>query len=789
MADPQFNPAEARKLFEIIATQIHIVAIHPNGLQVTGKWCGDDIDMAIEAAAKSNGNGNNVYWTVNAVRDGLNTKPKKSDIIAARFAHVDIDPPKSGGAFDKQAIAAAIMDIQAPPSFVIDSGGGLQAFWRLDDPCANLDAIEDINRQLRDYFEADACWNIDRLMRIPGSVNWPDARKRARGRAPSLARFVSEDDGVVYDPMTLAGAFPAALPVEGPSSTAVAAYVPPEGLAMVTADGLGLPATSALRMAIDFPPGTDRSGDGVACAGDLARAGYDDATIIGVLVNPANAVAAHYVAQRNPLRAAARAVELVRKDIPPPVAVSDQPFIDTEQFIANVKARTERQNGGAIPVEDDHEPQWHVPAGLPAWQRDLGSGGLAQFVECVTRSATSPQPYVTLGAALAAFGTAAGRRYASPTDLRTNVYCIGIADSGGGKDHPLRAASTILIEAGYAQYVGGGSIASGQAMITDLVNNPSMLYPLDEIGFLLSGASDRKRSAKHITDIVDKLTEFYSMASHTFLGTSYANQDEKGGGKPRKIIEQPNLSLFGVTTPSVFWGSLKSDNVMDGSLARMLIFESECNYPETQFDASRKGFPAMLMNRVKSVALGAKDHSAFPLGENAVTKPKPFPVQYACIRAANKVREMASYQREMLRAHEGTHVNSVIARMNENAIKLALIKAVSDNPESPAITKADLEWGLLISETSVNALKRAINDRVADNEIEARNKKLFRIIADSGSAGIDHTDLFRRAQFMGGRRPLNDALEFLIESNKIRVQEMPRPDGKGRKRRIYFDVD
>ena len=61
-------------------------------------------------------------------------------------------------------------------------------------------------------------------------------------------------------------------------------------------------------------------------------------------------------------------------------------------------------------------------------------------------------------------------------------------------------------------------------------------------------------------------------------GPAYANAKEK----PREVIEQPCLCLFGVTTPGVFWGSLSSDNVIDGSLARMLIFESENHYPDPQ---------------------------------------------------------------------------------------------------------------------------------------------------------------------------------------------------------------
>jgi hypothetical protein len=71
-------------------------------------------------------------------------------------------------------------------------------------------------------------------------------------------------------------------------------------------------------------------------------------------------------------------------------------------------------------------------------------GVLGQFVDYATSSAVSPQPFLALGAAICLVGAVAGRRYRTPTDLRSNLYAIGIADSGGGKDHARRCAKRAL---------------------------------------------------------------------------------------------------------------------------------------------------------------------------------------------------------------------------------------------------------------------------------------------------------------------------------------------------------
>jgi hypothetical protein len=795
MSALSFKPDIARQLFDNL-DQIHLVYIHPNGIGVRGHDFGTDANAALKGAQAANANGYNVYWTVNHVRPGLHTKPSKADIRSARFVHVDIDPPKSGGAFNKGEITAALLEIDQPPSFVIDSGGGLQAFWRLDGPCANLASIEAINIQARDWFDADACQNIDRLMRVPGSVNWPDKKKIARGRTPKLATWASEDDGLVYEPEELAAGFPPANPTVSKMET-VAVNIPAD-IEMVTPDSLGLSSLDPIRLAIETPPGYDSSGDGLAAARLMANAGHSDAAIMGTLLNPANTVSAHFLAQRDPRRAAARAIQLVRQDSPQEGETLHAPVMSDEQwnaFVANCKAKVRSAMVPAALREDDGEgdigitiseyegPERRADTRDPQWLADLGDGTLAAFVRHVIAVAPSPQPWLTLGAALAMFGAAAGRRYAGPTDLRTNIYSIGIARSGSGKDYPLRAATRLLIDAGLANHVGGSKIASGSGLITAVTRNPSIFFPLDEVGFLIAAAADRKRSPKHIVEVMDTLTEFYPIANSTFLGTAYANDKEK----PREVIEQPCLCLFGVTTPRIFWGSLSSANMEDGSLARMIIFESENDYPDLQHDIAAVPMPDHLIEATKAISRGAEGHNPFPLGNSANVTPKPYMVPYADTEAEQVARDMRETQLAMQRNNQNEQVSGIIGRLAENAFKIALIKSITDCPASPMIATRDLEWGMMISRISVEALMRAAEDRVADSEHETIVKRVMRIISEAGSAGIDGTKLSRKTQFLD-RRKRADIIAGMIEAGMVRAMKIPKADKGGPETTIYFDI-
>ncbi|MFC7540406.1 PriCT-2 domain-containing protein [Siccirubricoccus deserti] len=112
-------------------------------------------------------------------------------------------------------------------------------------------------------------------------------------------------------------------------------------------------------------------------------------------------------------------------------------------------------------------------------------GALRLFLDYAIRSAVSPQPFLALGAAICLVGAVAGRRYRTPTDLRSNVYAIGIADSGGGKDHARRCVKRALYATGLDRYLGGEDLASSAGLLTSLQRHPARLFQVDEFGQFL----------------------------------------------------------------------------------------------------------------------------------------------------------------------------------------------------------------------------------------------------------------------------------------------------------------
>lgn len=156
-----------------------------------------------------NARGQGIYFHVNRRLHDLAKKAEKVDIAEAKWLHVDVDPePRQDLDAERERILGLFGD-RLPeglpkPTLVLFSGGGYQAFWELGSPVpiqgqeSAWTEFERYTKQLENVFGGDNCWNVDRVMRLPGTVNWPNEKKRKNGQQPELAEVISWDPEAVY---------------------------------------------------------------------------------------------------------------------------------------------------------------------------------------------------------------------------------------------------------------------------------------------------------------------------------------------------------------------------------------------------------------------------------------------------------------------------------------------------------------------------------------------------------------------------------------------------------------
>lgn len=191
----------------------------------------DDRDSLIADIKKRQARGSNVYYSVNrpceiTEQTGSGGKNNIDDIVIIRALAFDIDftIAKTDQLINSlQNFIEQELKDELRPSLLISTGGGFQLIYLLDDPIkiklyrparndkekeSNETAIRQRSRitELAHNFEAllrtkvpkelpikiDNMSNVDRVMRLPGTVNYPKLEKQAKGQKPALAHILKD---------------------------------------------------------------------------------------------------------------------------------------------------------------------------------------------------------------------------------------------------------------------------------------------------------------------------------------------------------------------------------------------------------------------------------------------------------------------------------------------------------------------------------------------------------------------------------------------------------------------
>lgn len=269
----------------------------------------------------------NIYFTVNPVIKAAKSKPKKTEIRGMAALHVDVDP-RPGEPLDSERERAEKMlrEFTPPPTVIIDSGGGFQGFWLLDEEQRTdgseekAAVLEAYNLQVEVLLQADACHNIDRIMRLPGTVNVPGEKKRKKGRVEALARVVDADWSRIY---SLKEFTPAPrVQTTGPGGgggpqVKLSGNIP----RLESLDDLPPEVTPRTKMLIvngddpDDPtkyPSRSEVLFAVLC--EMIRAGVDDDMIAACVLDPDYGISAHVLEQPRPQQYVARQIQRAHEE-------------------------------------------------------------------------------------------------------------------------------------------------------------------------------------------------------------------------------------------------------------------------------------------------------------------------------------------------------------------------------------------------------------------------------------------------------------------------------------------
>jgi hypothetical protein len=243
----------------------------------------------------------NIYFQVNPATKVLTKKAERAEIASLAWLHIDIDPrPREDLAKEQERALGLLRNPPGgvpPPSAIVFSGGGYQGFWRLQDPfpingdLARAEEAKRWNLQLELLFGADSCHNVDRIMRLPGTINWPNERKQKKGRVPVLSRWVERND-FIY-PLAQFTAAPLVQALNGGMIAAPAVQVSGNVVRLASLEELPSEVPLAVKVVINLGKDPDNPNKfpsrsealfWVCCS--LVRAGCTDDVVYSVITDP-----------------------------------------------------------------------------------------------------------------------------------------------------------------------------------------------------------------------------------------------------------------------------------------------------------------------------------------------------------------------------------------------------------------------------------------------------------------------------------------------------------------------
>lgn len=106
---------------------------------------------------------------------GSNGRAREVSRCAWLWADLDCHDPRH----KKEEALSKLLSFRLRPTIIYDSGRGYHAYWRIHPVCTDMPSIEERNRWLAselesDQYKADSVANVNRIMRIPGTVNCND---------------------------------------------------------------------------------------------------------------------------------------------------------------------------------------------------------------------------------------------------------------------------------------------------------------------------------------------------------------------------------------------------------------------------------------------------------------------------------------------------------------------------------------------------------------------------------------------------------------------------------------
>lgn len=329
----------------------------------------------------------------------------------------------------------------------------------------------------------------------------------------------------------------------------------------------------------------------------------------------------------------------------------------------------------------------------------LPPGLVGELAQYFYQTAIRPVPEIALAAAIALTAGVCGRSY-NISGSGLNQYIILLAKTGSGKEGALSGIENLISAVRpqipmVDQFLGPAAFASGQALVKVLNDKPCFVSVLGEFGLTLQQLSDQRANSAQLM-LRKVLLDLYAKSGwNRMLRSSVYSDTEKN----TKIIQAPNVTILGESTPETFFDGLDASHVAEGLIPRFSVIEYTGDRPPRNRNANvppSQGL-AQRFSDLVAVSLTTSNNNAcapVQLDSHSVALLDEFDTRADGIMNASKMDvEMQVWNRAHLKA-----------------LKLAALLAVGCNPHQPIVTAEMAQWAIAFVTRDVELVAARFKD-------------------------------------------------------------------------------
>lgn len=360
-------------------------------------------------------------------------------------------------------------------------------------------------------------------------------------------------------------------------------------------------------------------------------------------------------------------------------------------------------------LEDSHRP----------------SGALGLIYDYYNATSGYDQKGFAIQTALAIGSMACARNYKTDNENYSSIYLLNVGKTATGKEHCKTLINKIMRSANMDHHVIGDGFTSAGGVMTELLRKPRCLSVIDEFGMYLDaasnkGSSNQKEANSYLMQAIGRCHDVLMAKNYSGMTLGKNMQDLND----RKVCN-PALSLVGLTTPRTFFDAISSKDIHSGFLNRFIVCVSNTQ-PSVRKQVEQFEVPEAIKDWLMALEKRAKERTPIEVSADFAN--------HTVIRISEPAWKIQrKFDEEMVGnivRYEPEGLDGLFGRAAEMAHRIALIMALSRDPNTAIVGDTDMQWACDYIRERYRQLFDAAKQNMTENDFDADCKAIIEYLEE-----------------------------------------------------------